>query len=215
MNMRESNEIILAFGKGRLLDETISQFKFNTLDLDLTHNEILFHKEDNLTCVTMRHADLPFMLEEKHIDIAVGSSVWFLNNTNKNLKKAFDINCKNYRLSVISRHTQALGNIKKVATRFENIARDFFENHGLDIEIIPMSGNHEVALLLGIADAIIDVVETGNTIKRLNLHEVEVIASLGHEIWLREDENYSFLYDKVASLLHSSSLLPTYEKTFV
>lgn len=213
--MRESNEIILAFGKGRLLDETISQFKFNTLDLDLTYNEILFHKEDNLTCVTMRHADLPFMLEEKHIDIAVGSSVWFLNNTNNNLKKAFDINCKNYRLSVISQHTLALGNIKKVATRFENIARDFFENHGLDIEIIPMSGNHEVALLLGIADAIIDVVETGNTIKRLNLHEVEVIASLGHEIWLREDENYSLLYDKVASLLQNSSLLPTYEKTFV
>ena len=217
ITMRESKETILAFGKGRLFDETLSQFKFkfNELEPELIHNQILFHKENDMVCVTMRHADLPFMLEKKYIDIAVGSSVWFLNNTNQNLRKAFDMNCKNYRLSVISKNKTSLSNIRRVATRFENIARDYFLKHDMDIEIIPMSGNHEVSLLLGFADAIIDVVETGNTIKRLHLNEIEVIASLGHEIWLRDDENFATLADKVGSLLNSNSLFPAYDKTFV
>ncbi|HZH71407.1 MAG TPA: ATP phosphoribosyltransferase [Mariniphaga sp.] len=197
--MHESDEIVLAFGKGRLFEETLSQFKFYVHEH--VNDLLIFHKKQNVTCVAMRHADLPFMLEKGHIDIAVGSSVWFINYINKNLKKAFSFSKNKYRLSIISRNKISLGNIKKVATRFENITRDFFQKKNMDIEIIPMSGNHEVSLLLGFADAIIDVVETGNTINKLNLEEIEVIEILSHEIWLRDDENFLMLANKVASLL--------------
>ncbi len=200
LTLHEPNETILAFGKGRLFNETISQFKINKTEL--TNNLPFFYKEENVTCVAMRHADLPFMLEKKHIDIAVGSSVWFLNDASKNLKKAFSLNSKNYRLSIIRRNKTSIDGIKRVATRFENIARDFFQKHNMDIEIIPMSGNHEISLLLGFADAIIDVIETGNTIKKLELNEIEVIATLGHEIWLRNDENFSTLAKKVMFMLN-------------
>jgi ATP phosphoribosyltransferase len=57
--------------------------------------------------------------------------------------------------------------------------------------IIPMEGSHEAALFLHIADAIIDVIETGSTIKRMGFCELDSITSLSHEIWCRQKDEAS------------------------
>jgi ATP phosphoribosyltransferase len=187
------NGLVIAFGKGRLFTETIENFDFidNPLSYDFTSAKIPVYNdiERNITYISVRHADLNWMLKNKHIDIAIGSSLWFLNEGESSLIKARTLQTKNYHLDLIAKKNVEINHIRKVATKFENIALSYFKNRGQKVEVIRMNGAHEVALSLGMADAIIDVVETGQTIRKMNLHQLDIIYKLYHEVWLRNDEN--------------------------
>ncbi len=192
--LQHKSGLVIAFGKGRLFNETIENFDFNNDPHanDFTSGRIPVYEDvdRNLTFISVRHADLNWMLKNKHIDIAVGSSLWFLNDSETSLKKALTIQTKNYHLDLIAKKGVNICHIRKVATKFKNIAQAYFKNRGQNVEIVMMNGAHEVALTLGIADAIIDVVETGQTIRKLNLHQLDIIYKLYHEVWLRDDEDY-------------------------
>lgn len=91
---------------------------------------------------------------------------------------------------------------KVVATKYPNVARKFFEAKGMDVNIIKIEGSVELAPLLGLADAIVDIVETGNTIKENGLEVIEEIMPISARVIvniasmkLRKDEIESFLTD--------------------
>lgn len=67
---------------------------------------------------------------------------------------------------------------KRIATKYPNIARGFFETKGLDVEIIKIEGSVELAPLLGLSDAIVDIVETGNTLRENGLRVIEDICPI-------------------------------------
>lgn len=67
---------------------------------------------------------------------------------------------------------------KRIATKYPNIARRFFEAKGVDVEIIKIEGSVELAPLLGLSDAIVDIVETGNTLRENGLHVIEEICPI-------------------------------------
>jgi ATP phosphoribosyltransferase len=69
-------------------------------------------------------------------------------------------------------------NIKKIATKYPSVARNFFRQQGIDVEIIKIEGSVELAPILGIADAIVDIVETGITLKENGLEVVENICDI-------------------------------------
>lgn len=64
----------------------------------------------------------------------------------------------------------------RVATKYPNITMDFFNSRGIPVEIIPLNGSIELAPLVGLADRIVDLVESGQTLKENGLEIVEVIA---------------------------------------
>ena len=67
---------------------------------------------------------------------------------------------------------------KTIATKYPNIARSYFESKGMDVNIVKIEGSVELAPLLNLADAIVDIVETGSTLKANGLAEVETIVQL-------------------------------------
>ena len=206
MNKEENNKrLVIAFGKGKLFNEAINNFHFtpNNDFMDFVSDNIpIFHdSSNNLTCVTVRHSDLPWMLINKYVNVAIGSSIWFLNESNSTLKKACTIKTKPYHLALISKHDVGIRSITKVVTKFAKITKKYFDKIGQEVDIIPMNGSHEIALSLEIADAIIDVVGTGRIISKMNLQKLDVLYNLNHEVWIRNDKEFKNNLSTVEHLL--------------
>jgi ATP phosphoribosyltransferase len=68
--------------------------------------------------------------------------------------------------------------VKTIATKYPNVARTFFESKGMDVEIVKIEGSVELAPLLELADGIVDIVETGTTLKENGLEVIEYISSI-------------------------------------
>lgn len=91
---------------------------------------------------------------------------------------------------------------KIIATKYPNVAREFFKDKGMDIKIVKIEGSVEIAPLLGFANAIVDIVETGTTLKENGLEVIEDIAPISARVIvnmasmkLRKDEIETFLAD--------------------
>jgi len=205
-----SPKLVIGFGKGRLFTDTLNNFNFISTPAfqEFVTKKMLQYEDpyNDTTNVIVRHSDLPYLLKNKHINVAVGSSLWFLNDASTSLQKAFTLTTKKYHLALIAKKGMNLNNIQKVATRFEHIAQKYFDNKNKKVKLIKMDGCHEIALTLGFADAIIDVVETGETIKRMNFQQLELIYDLHHEIWLRADENFEKNINTLKHLLSPIAL---------
>jgi len=206
MSIETNNKrLVIAFGKGKLFNETLNNFRFtpNNEFKEFVSDNIPIYNDtgNNLTCVTARHSDLSWMLKKKYINVAVGSSIWFFNENNSTLKKAYTLKTKPYYLALIAKKGIQIQNITRVVTKFESIARKYFDDIGLDVDVIPMNGCHEIALSLEFADAIIDVVETGRTIRKLGLQQLDVLYNLNHEVWLRNDNEFENNLNSMEHLL--------------
>ena len=96
--------------------------------------------------------------------------------------------------------------VKSIATKYPNIARGYFDRLDMDVNIIKIEGSVELAPLLGLADAIVDIVETGSTLKENGLEVIEEIMPVSARVIvnmasmkLRRDEIESFLSDVVVA----------------
>ncbi|WP_108867806.1 hypothetical protein [Aquimarina aquimarini] len=192
-------ELVLGFGKGRGLDEISRCFTFYQTPMfkDFINSKIPYFKDtqNNLICIKVRHADLEWMLKEQHIDIALGSSVWF--NNNSQAYESYHLNDKTNkpcRLSVIAKRPIQYHDGMRVVTKFPKLTQNFFAKKGYIVQVKYMSGCHENALMLDFADVIIDIIETGNTIKKLNLIEIETIKNVSHKMYIRSHSDYEKIY---------------------
>jgi ATP phosphoribosyltransferase len=182
----------IAIGKGRGFSESLS-----FIEMPASPSFSSFRKGDvpvyhdttrNITLVTVRSRDMCWLLEQGHIDVAIGSSIWFHEYGLPALKCLQSLPLQQCRLSLIAPRPVSLSRIKTICTKFSAISQNYIKTHHLTPHIIPMEGSHEAALFLRIADAIIDVIETGSTIKRMGFCELESIMSLRHEIWGRQKD---------------------------
>jgi len=183
----------IAIGKGRGFLESLSFIEipsspsFNSFrkgDVPVYHDTAR-----NITLVTVRSKDMCWLLEQGHIDVAIGSSIWFQEYGLPHLNCLQPLPLQQCRLSLIAPQQLALSRIKTICTKFSAIAQNYITAHHMQADIIPMEGSHEAALFLRIADAIIDVIETGSTIKRMGFCELDTITSLSHEIWSRKKDD--------------------------
>lgn len=90
----------------------------------------------------------------------------------------------------------------KVATKFENIARNYYASIGRDIDIIHLNGSIEIAPMVDLCDVIVDIVETGKTLKENNLEVVKEIVPISAR-FIANKASYKFKADKIHSLLDS------------
>jgi len=91
---------------------------------------------------------------------------------------------------------------KTVASKYPKVAKEFFKSKGMDVDVIKIEGSVELAPLLGLADGIVDIVETGSTLKENGLEVVEKIMPISARVIvnmasmkLRKDEIEAFLHD--------------------
>ncbi len=176
----------IALTKGRLEKKAIEIFKtinINTRKLEDKGRKLIFNCENeeyNIELFLVKAKDVETYVEYGAADIGiVGKDT--LMETNKEFYEVLDLNvgkCK-FALAALPSFKLDQGyNRKKIATKYPNIAREYFRKKGMDVELIKIEGSVELGPIVGLADAIVDIVETGNTLRENGLVVVEDICEI-------------------------------------
>ena len=180
--------ITLALSKGRIFDETLPLLAAAgitvTEDPEKSRKLILATNQPHVRVVLVRASDVPTYVEYGGADLGVAGKDSLIEHGGQGLFRPLDLQIAKCRVSVAVRngfdYQEAVtqGSRLKVATKYTSIARDFFSAKGVHVDMIKLYGSMELAPLTGLADAIVDLVSTGNTLKANNLVEVERIMDI-------------------------------------
>ena len=183
-----TQQITLALSKGRIFDETLPLLAAAGIEVledpEKSRKLILPTNQPNVRVVLVRATDVPTYVEYGGADIGVTGKDTLIEHGGQGLYQPLDLRIAKCRVSVAVRndfdYAQAVkqGSRLKVATKYTGIARDFFASKGVHVDMIKLYGSMELAPLTGLADAIVDLVSTGNTLKANNLIEVERIMDI-------------------------------------
>lgn len=183
-----SNMITLALSKGRIFDETLPLLAAAGIEVledpEKSRKLILPTNQPNVRVVLVRATDVPTYVEYGGADIGVTGKDTLIEHGGQGLYQPLDLQIAKCRVSVAVRndfdYERAVkqGSRLKVATKYTSIARDFFATKGVHVDMVKLYGSMELAPLIGLADAIVDLVSTGNTLKANHLVEVERIMDI-------------------------------------
>ena len=184
--------ITLALSKGRIFDETLPLLKAAGIEVledpEKSRKLILPTSNPEVRVVLVRATDVPTYVEYGGADIGVTGKDTLIEHGGQGLYQPLDLQIAKCRMSVAVRdgfdYEAAVrqGSRLKVATKFVSIARDFFATKGVHVDLIKLYGSMELAPLTGLADAIVDLVSSGNTLKANHLVEVEQIMDISSHL---------------------------------
>ena len=182
-----ARQLVLALPKGRVLRQAVELFGRAGYDLSpaLSASRLLVHDCGALRVLIVRAADVPTYVAYGAADIGVaGSDV--LDEQGRELYEPLDLGIGGCRLVVAEVEANPVderGHIHlRVATKYPTLARHHFQSRGIAAEIIKLSGSIELAPVLGLAHRIVDLVETGETMRENGLCEVETIAAVSSRL---------------------------------
>lgn len=180
--------ITLALSKGRIFDETLPMLAAAgivvTEDPETSRKLILSTNQPDVRVVIVRASDVPTYVQWGGADLGVTGLDTMIEHGNAGLYVPLDLKISACRMSVAVRadfdYAKAVrqGSRLKIATKFVGIARDFFAKKGVHVDLIKLYGSMELAPLTGLADAIVDIVSTGNTLRANHLVEVDHIMDI-------------------------------------
>ncbi len=170
-------KITVALPKGRMADESIKIFKkVNLSNLEEQINTRKLVIEDRIfNFILVKPSDVPTYVEHGAADIGIcGKDI--LVESSKDVYELLDLKFGACKMVVAGfKDHQIQYSIKRVATKFPNVARNFFAQKGESVNIIYLNGSVELAPIVGLADYIVDIVETGRTLKENGLVVLEEI----------------------------------------
>ncbi len=178
-----SEGITIALSKGKLLDPTLELFRqagYTGYHVRADDRRLILEfPEHGHRVLIVRPSDVPAYVEYGAADLGVvGKDV--LLEQSPDVYEPVDLNLGVCRLVVARPNgpqlVQRMSSKLRVATKYPTITERYFNQQGLPVELIKLYGSIELAPLVGLADRIVDLVETGNTLKANNLVEDEVIA---------------------------------------
>ena len=171
----------IALTKGRLEKKTLAVLQKMGLDCSELESgsRKLIYKIPNypLQIVLAKAADVITYVEHGVCDLGVVGKDTIMENGNS-FYEMLDLGFGKCRFALATRVGDDFYSgckTRRIATKYPKVARNFFAKKGMDVEIIKIEGSVELAPLLGIADAIVDIVETGTTMKENGLHPIEDI----------------------------------------
>jgi ATP phosphoribosyltransferase len=184
--------ITLALSKGRIFDETLPLLKAAGIEVlddpEKTRRLILATNQAGVRVVLVRASDVPTYVQYGGADLGITGKDTLLEHGSEGLYQPLDLQIAKCRISVAVRdgfdYAAAVrqGSRLRVATKYVAIAREFFAAKGVHVDLIKLYGSMELAPLTGLADAIVDLVSTGNTLKANHLVEVEHIMDISSRL---------------------------------
>ena len=184
--------ITLALSKGRIFDETLPLLAAAGIEVledpEKSRKLILPTNRSEVRVVLVRATDVPTYVEHGGADLGVTGKDTLIEHGGQGLYQPLDLKIARCRVSVAVRsdfdYARAVrqGARLKVATKYVAIAREFFASKGVHVDLIKLYGSMELAPLTGLADAIVDLVSTGKTLKANNLVEVEQIMDISSRL---------------------------------
>ncbi len=168
-------ELTVALPKGRMMASAYRAFAAAGVELPAARGERdLWHGDGKLAVLELRGADVPTYVDLGIADVGVvGRDV--LLEAGRNLYEPVDLGFGVCRLSLIRRPDDDAP-IRRIASKYPRFTQAWLRRRGQVADVVKLHGNVELAALVGLADAVVDVVQTGSTLRAAGLVEVEVLA---------------------------------------
>jgi len=191
MNQNDPNDqrqLTLALSKGRIFEETLPLLEaagIRVLEDPETSRKLILATDDaQLRVIIVRASDVPTYVQYGAADFGVAGKDVLFEHGGDGLYQPIDLGIAKCRMSVAVpvgfNYAEAVhqGARLRVATKYLRAAREHFAEKGVHVDLIKLYGSMELAPLVGLADAIVDMVSTGNTLRANNLLEVEHIMDI-------------------------------------
>lgn len=197
----------VALPKGRLGEKVYEMFEkagFECPSIKETNRKLIFENEEKqVRYFLVKPSDVSIYVERGAADIGVvGKDI--LLEYSPNVYELLDLNIGKCRMAVAGKQDFYDDGTKvlKVATKFVNIASSYYEKRGRDIDIIKLNGSIELAPILGLSDVIVDIVETGTTLKENNLEVKETILPISARL-IANKASFQFKEEKIKQIFDS------------
>ncbi|MCB1877694.1 MAG: ATP phosphoribosyltransferase [Chromatiales bacterium] len=183
----QTQTLTIALSKGRIFQDTLpllEQAGIVPLDDPVASRKLILDTNlAHVKVVVIRAADVPTYVQYGAADLGVAGKDVLMEGGSSELYEPLDLNIARCRLMVAApKQPRPIHGRLRIATKYVNIARDYYATKGEQVEIIKLYGAMELAPLVGLADRIVDLVETGNTLKANGLEPTETIAHISSRL---------------------------------
>ena len=188
--MKLQHDITIALTKGRILKETLPLLAAVGIepreDLDVSRKLIVDTTVANISLVILRGSDVPTYVRHGAADIGIAGKDMLLEYGGAGIYEPLDLSIAKCRLMTAGPSAEAdvAGERRRirVATKFLNVARAHYARKGLHADLIKLYGSMELAPLMGLADEIVDIVDTGKTLSENGMAPRELIAEISSRL---------------------------------
>ncbi|MBN3564463.1 ATP phosphoribosyltransferase [Aliamphritea spongicola] len=174
-------QLTIALSKGRILKDTLPLLEAANIlpaeDIFSSRKLIFDTNHDNIKLVVIRATDVPTYVEHGGADMGVAGKDVLMECGAKGVYEPLDLDIARCKLMTASlKDAPPVSGRIKVATKFVNVTKEYYARQGHQVDIIKLYGAMELAPIMGLADRIVDIVDTGNTMRANGLVPLEEIA---------------------------------------
>ena len=180
-------QVIIALTKGRILKETLPLLAAAGIepieDISKSRKLIFETNQPDIRLLIIRGSDVPTYVQHGAADMGVSGKDMFLEAGGADVYESLDLNISKCRLMTAGLVGKELppGRVR-VATKFTNVAKRYCAEKGIQADIIKLYGAMELAPLMNLADMIVDIVDTGNTLKANGMEPQDLIADISSRL---------------------------------
>ena len=180
-------QLTIALTKGRILKETLpllAEAGIAPLEDIAASRKLIFPTTvPHVQFVVLRGSDVPTYVRYGAADMGISGKDMLLENDGADLYEPLDLGIARCRLMTAGLKDRPLPKRRvRVATKFVNVAKHFFAERGIQADIIKLYGAMELAPLMDLADLIVDIVDTGNTLRANGMEPIELIADISSRL---------------------------------
>lgn len=201
------DNIVIAIAKGRIEKDVYRRLKILNMEdcIETDSRKLIFTDEENkITYIHVKASDVVTYVEKGVADLGIVGKDTILENENDDeVYELLDLGfgkCKFSVAGIKGKNNYSKEEILKVATKYPHIAKKYFKSRGQNIEIIKLNGSVELAPIVGLSDVIVDLVETGNTLKVNGLEIVEDMCNISSRI-IANRVSYKFNKEKIENIV--------------
>jgi ATP phosphoribosyltransferase len=200
-----SKTLTIALSKGRILKETLPLLeKANIIpaeDISKSRKLIFDTNHDNIKLVILRATDVPTYVGHGVADFGVAGKDVLMESNTSNIYELLDLEIAKCRLMTagVVGVPETTGRLK-VASKFTATAKEYFAQQGIQADVIKLYGAMELAPIMGLADLIVDIVDTGNTLKANGLEARDLIADISTRLVVNKAA-YKTKYDQIQPIM--------------
>ncbi len=197
------DQITIAVSKGRIFEEAMPLLSSIGIepkdDPSKSRKLVLETSQDNVRLLVIRATDVPTYVERGAAELGIAGKDVLLEYNGDGLYEPLDLGIARCRMMLAGlKEAGPVNDRPRVATKYTNITRDYFAKLGQQVEIIKLYGSMELGPVLGLSDWIVDLVDTGNTLKANGLVTLEHITDISSRL----------IVNKAAMKMKSSQIKP-------
>ena len=182
-----SEKLVIALTKGRILDEVLPLLEAAGItpaeDLEKSRKLIFDSNLEGVQLIVLRGSDVPTYVELGSADIGIAGKDVLMEKGSEGYYEPLDLKLATCRLMTAAPVNQTSTPKRlRVASKFVNIAKNYFSEQGRQVDFIKLNGALELAPIMGLADCIVDIVDTGSTLKANGLEPREHIADVSTRV---------------------------------